>query len=90
VLSVSFDEDITAVQAAEESDDGIEAGVGFLVIKTLETLLQLIIAVWGHVVRGQGACVHEILERYVSRLLELDVVLETFLDHDIDLSLESQ
>lgn len=45
MLSVSFDEDVTAVQAAEESDDGVEAGVGLLVIKTLETLLQLIIAV---------------------------------------------
>jgi len=45
VLSVSFDEDVTAVQAAEESDDGVEASVGFLVVKSLETLLQLIVAV---------------------------------------------
>lgn len=32
MLCVSFDEDITAMQTAEKSDDCVEAAIGFLII----------------------------------------------------------
>lgn len=74
VLGVCLDEHVTPVQATEESDDGVEARVGFLIIKTLKTLLKLVIAIGSHIVGGQRALIHEILERYISVLLEADVI----------------
>lgn len=88
MLGVSLDEDITTVQATEESDDCIKACVGFLIIETLQTLLKFIITIGSHIIWSQRALIHEILERYVSVLLEADVIEETFLNHVIDLSLE--
>ena len=89
VLCVCLDEYVTTVEAAEQANDGVESRVSLLVIHALQPLLQLVVAVGGHVVGGQRALVHEVLERHVAVPLETDVVLETLLHHQVDLSLES-
>lgn len=78
------------MQTAEQADDCIKSGVCLSFIDPLESLLELIVAISGYEVRGHGTLIHKVLERYVSVLLELDVVAETFLHHDINFRFERQ
>ncbi len=90
VLSVCADKHISAVKATEQADDSVKALIGFSLVHSFETHTQLVVAVSGDIMRGCGLLVHKVLEGYVSILLELDVVEERFLNHNVDLSLEGE
>ena len=91
VLGVSLDEDVSAVEAAEQSDDRVKSSIdGGIFVDTLESLGELIVAVGGNKCGGHALLVHEGLERYVAVLLELDVILEALLYHAVHLCLEGQ
>lgn len=80
-LGVGFDEDVSTVEATEESDDGFKSLVGLALIESLESLLEFIITIAGNVMGSELALVHEVLERVVSVLLESDVIAERALNH---------
>ena len=80
MLGVSANKDVSAMEAAEETNDGIKSQVDLSIRDTLEALPQLVVRVGGHVVRGHVLLVHEVLEGHITVLLELDVVLEGLLN----------
>ena len=87
-VAVRGDEGVSAVETAEESHDGVESLVNFLITHLLETFLELVVTVEGHVVRSSIIVVHETLKCNVSRLLESHIRAECCDDHFINLVLE--
>ena len=91
VLGISFHEEVSAVEAAEESDDCVKPGInGGIIVDTLKTLGELIVAVEGNEGGRHGLLIHEILEGHITVLLELDVILEALLYQSVHLGLESK
>ena len=79
------------MKALKESYDSIKPLIdNSIVINALESLRELIIAVESDEGGGHLLPVHKCLERYVSVLLELHVVLEALFDHSIHLGLEDE
>ena len=62
ILGVCLDEHIATVQAAEQPDYRVKSRISLLIIDALQTLLELVVTVGCHVVGGQCAFVHEVLE----------------------------
>ena len=62
ILGVCLDKHIAPVQAAEQPDYCVKSRISLLIIDTLQTLLELVVAVGCHVIGGQCAFVHEVLE----------------------------
>lgn len=90
MLGIGSDKDIAAMQAAEESNDGVQASIGLGLVDSLQALLELIVAVGSNEVGSHRALVHEVLERDIPVLLELDIVGEAHLYHFVDFRLKSE
>jgi hypothetical protein len=76
MFSTGSNEDISTIQATEETNYSVEPLVNLAIRETLEALSKFVVAISGHIVRCHILLVHEVLEGYIAILLELDVVLE--------------
>jgi hypothetical protein len=52
----------------------------------LNALLELAIRVVSDIGRGAGACIHEVLERGVTALLELNIIVEGIADKCVNIT----
>ena len=65
-FGVGLDEDVSAVETAEESNNCFQSLLSLLLTHSLQSFLQLIVTVTGNVVRSILTLIHEVLERLVS------------------------
>jgi hypothetical protein len=82
------DEEITTVEAAEETDDGIQPLVYLVICELLETFSEFIVAIEGNVVRSLRTVIHKVLKAEISGFLEPHIIIESFLDKVVDSALE--
>ena len=78
------------MQATEDSDDGIQSLLDFIILDGFKSFLELVISVQGDIVRCLIAFIHEVLKCHISSLLEPHVISECLRDDAINLSFEGK
>lgn len=84
------DEDISTVEAAKQSDNGIKSFLDFVITKRFQAFLKFVVGVECDEMRCLIALVHEVLKSHVSCLLELHIILKCAFNDLVDLSFEGQ
>jgi len=76
MLGVRPNENVSAMKATEQTNQGIKAGVYLSIWDSPNTFTHFIVTIGGHIMRGHILLVHEILERDITILLKFDIILE--------------